>query len=301
LHLRDQLLFQLDDFSWWGTPGVARLFETLLSWSHDSGQENHSHDFLLRPLSRFVDATGLGVELLWRCMTLKVDDKPTYPPWNGLQCSQHYFHREDFLPDLLMSSDRFLDMVIDFIDADSEQQAKWYGATGVHSGLLHHTSWKHSHSRHDHYLFDDAEQLMDAVSKAIQARARDRAPWWRDNEARLRRHADLGIRYLFLLAYNHDLDGNINGISDQLLDPALHAHGSLKFELAELTRKVYPLLALEVQTEHQKLLLGLYLPPDHNPNAPWCIESVYQSLLAIPAPLRGEATQAYLDRWRPRS
>lgn len=73
----------------------------------------------------------------------------------------------------------------------------------------------------------------------------------------------------------------------------------MSFELAELTNRAYPLLPPEVQDAHQALLLDLCAPPDGNPHDAWCVERTFQALLPIPAPYRDEATQTFLDRWRP--
>lgn len=299
LNLPQRIPLDLDGFRCWETPGIEKLLETLAPMPSEESDPRQWYDFLLTVLSRFVDATQRGIDLLWRRISRDLDLSASHQTWRGLRCAPDDFCRADFLPDQVARSERLLDLVLELVEAEGHREYAIYGMALGQFGLLSHTEWEKDHSEGDDRLVESIECLTQALSNALQKHARSATEWWLQNEPRLRQHPNLGIRYLLLRAYEEDLAGNIDGIAAQLLDKELQRSSYLSFELAELTNRAYPLLPPAVQDAHQALLLELCAPPDEHQNDIWCIKRGYQALLPIPAPYRTEATQRFLDRWRP--
>lgn len=211
LKLAQQFSFLIPGFRAWDTPGTEKLLEALATVPREPSDPASGRDFLLQPVSRFVDATGRGLELLWGLVTRDLALGVNFLRWDGLHCSVHDFHREDFLGAQLSRSDQLLDLVVGFLNSASESEADPLNAGQHRYGLLHHTGWRKVHEQHDMEHDDDINRLLDAVSDALRLRCRDRSAWWLKNEPSLRHHLDLGIRYLLLRAYEEDLAGNKDG------------------------------------------------------------------------------------------
>ena len=76
----------MENFSRWETPGVERLLDSLVDFLRDKSSDAQQREFLLRPLSRFVDSTGQGLDLLWDQVCRDVDDSTPHRAWQGLHC-----------------------------------------------------------------------------------------------------------------------------------------------------------------------------------------------------------------------
>ena len=102
----------LGKFKHWRTKGIAQLIETLLQ------KNNAGRNSLGRVISRYVDATDTGDELLWRYITQNVEDKNIqFPNFKTmLNCKPSEFHDKQFLEDRMSKSPALLSMAVDSME-----------------------------------------------------------------------------------------------------------------------------------------------------------------------------------------
>lgn len=287
----------LDQFEVWNTEGVRELLETLVEYA---GTER---DFLGNTLSRWVQATNSGDDLLWRYISrnVSVEDVRSGNLCDQLSCEPHEFHQENFLAERLSQSDDLLTLVLNDLERWSGDSAAEDGGNGLRSEFLYHTSWKFRHNQQDIYHVDSLTVLLDGLESALKHHSRQNKAWWQTNEPRLRATQEEGIRYLVIQAYKENIGANIPGIESQLQDEELFCWSNLSYELGELIQMAYPYISEAVQIANQALLLSLHAAqvreieglPD------WAYyREVYNRLIWIPCIFRIPETQSLIDTWQ---
>jgi hypothetical protein len=287
----------LDTFEAWNTEGVRELLETLVEYA---GTER---DFLGNTLSRWVQATNSGDDLLWRYITrnVSVEDVRSGNLCDQLSCQPHEFHQENFLAERLSQSDDLLTLVLNDLERWSGNSAAEYGENGLRSEFLYHTSWKFRHNQQDIYHVDSLTVLLDGSESALKHHSRQNKAWWQTNEPRLRATQEEGIRYLVIQAYKEHIGANIPGIESQLQDEELFLWSKLSYELGELIQMAYPHISEAVQIANQALLLSLHAAQVREIEGlpAWAYyREVYNRLIWIPCIFRIPDTQSLIDTWQ---
>jgi hypothetical protein len=203
----------LKTFEVWGTEGVRELLETLIEYA---GTER---DFLGESLSRWVQATNSGDELLWRYITRSVsaEDVRSGNLRNQLSCEHHEFHQEDFLAKRLCQSDHLLTLALNDLERWSTDSVARYEDIGLPSHFLGDTSWRlRGSSLGVAHPVDNLTILLNSLEKALQHRSRQNDSWWKANEPHLRATQEKAIRYFVIQAYKENIEANIPGIASHL-------------------------------------------------------------------------------------
>jgi hypothetical protein len=285
----------LKTFEVWGTDGVRKLLETLIEYV------GTDRDFLGESLSRWVQATNSGDDLLWRYITrnVSVEDVRSGNLCDQLSCEPHEFHQENFLAERLSQSDELLTLVLNDLERWSGDSATGYGGNGLRSKFLYHTSWKFRHNQQDIYL-DSLTVLLDGSESALKHHSRQNKAWWQTNEPRLRATQEEGIRYLVIQAYKENIGANIPGIESQLQDEELFRWSHLSYELGELIQMAYPYISEAVQDANQAMILSFCTDQDNDVDSlpSWAYREVYNFLIWIPSIFRTPETQAFIDDWQ---
>lgn len=291
-----QVAIDLKNFTHWHIDGVVELLTGLYESNPDDP------DFIGGAISRYVDETGEGGELLWRFIAGMVTEEgiSRHDIGQKLRVDTHHFCRKEFLPELLARSDVFLTRVLQDIEGWSEAVVRTYDIDGLNDSFLSHTTWEDAHSARDTKHYDELSILFELLEKELKARALARDEWWLTNEPALRRSNELAIRYILFLAYRQDIEGNVEGITEQLQVRELFRYSSLEYEVGELANLSYPYIAPSVQDEHQRMVLSIYDGEEWGDEGmpPWAYQRIYDQLCWIPAPYRRPEALAFIAQWR---
>ena len=287
--LRRRLPWLLSDGELQGHPKYGELLERLV----DGRAEEHSG--LGHALSRWVEATGKGDDLLWRYVVarLKGDRKTEHELDQSLQCAPHDFHSAEFLQRRMNESDELLNLALASIKTWLSQ---WYDSGRNYyykDFLLNYTTYQvvHSDDANDHV--GPLRALMDAVEFAITLRARNDSTWWQANASSLLQPAAV-LRYILLRSCVAATKCS-SDLAKQLLLGSDVLTSRLRFEAAAFLSHASWSLSNDDQDRLTDLLLHLY-ERDEALNRDAADRVRAQFFRAIPAPLRSSAVAEELNR-----
>ncbi|PSB30818.1 AAA family ATPase [Chlorogloea sp. CCALA 695] len=274
----------LTNFRVWDAEGVRQLLEVLI-------KESSTNLDFGDVLSRWVQATNSGDDLLWSYITRNVLPEDVRPWGLGdkLCCGLYAFHQETFLVERISQSDDLLNLVINGLE-------HWSAESAVG---LHNISWVLRHSQGIHPV-DNLTILLDSLEKGLKHRASFNDTWWRKNEPKLRITQEQTIRYFVIQAYKENIQANGPGIEYQLQDKELLSWSRLKYELGELILKAYPHISESTWINNQSLILSFCSGEDSNEGnfVAWEFQSVYDLLTWIPCNYQSLETQAFIAKWQ---
>lgn len=275
----------LTNFRVWNAEGVRELLEVLI-------KEASTNSDFGDVLSKWVQTTNSGDDLLWRYITRNVlpEDVCRWSLGDKLCCGLHTFHQENFLVERLGQSDDLLALVINDLEHWSAE-----GAAG-----LRDTSWILRHSQNSIHPVNDLIVLLDSLEKGLKHRARLNDAWWQKNEPKLRSTQEETIRCFVIQAYKENIQANIPGVENQLQDNGLLQCSDLSYELGELMLMGYPYISQLVCASNQKLILSLY-PGQNNVKDDSLVRAsykVYNLLTWIPYNFRTLETQNFINIWQ---
>jgi hypothetical protein len=282
----------LNDFEAWTTDGIREILEALIE------NVNTEYTFVGKSLSRWVQATNSGDDLLWTYITKNIlsEDIRLGILVNKLRCMSHDFYQDNFLEVRLCQSDTLLFLVLDDLESWSAtryQESRW------HSDFLRNTSWVIRHSSNDMLPCADLNFLLDAVEKALKHRVCQNNAWWLENESRLRNYQELAIRYFVIEAYKENLCNyySILGVESLLQEQELFRTNYLSYELCQLMHIAYPHISKSAQEANQTMILSL-LSEQKEYEKKYSFE-VYRDLfylcLSIPSIFRSKNIQNFIE------
>jgi hypothetical protein len=287
----------LQKFQHWTVVGIKELIETLLK------EKKADFDLLGQVVSRYVEATDQGDELLWSYITRdeaseRVQD---FRFESKLHCEPHDFHDEHFLKKRLSRSERLLDFAIEHLLALSAKIEDLPTGRRLRSAFLHSSSWERYHSRNDMYHVDAAKILFDGVEHALKQHAKLNSAWWRRWESQLRDIQEEAFLYLLALAYKENPEANIDGIATLITDAELLRYNHIQHELGQLIGASYHLLPSEAQEKNQRIILCLFNEEEWvaGGKPEWMPRNAYEYLSWIPRIFRFPFTQAFIERFQP--
>lgn len=287
----NEVSMALDKFSHWSAESVEPLLKLLVS------QHTSNDIFLGKALSKWVNSTNQGDELLWKFISQRVDlgRLKHFDFGRELECDPHHFESTSFLAARLRKSELFLSLVVNDLLKWCETELADRQSVNIY---LSATSWEAHHSREDHRHVDELDILVQAVEAALRHHAKGNTDWWQANEPRLRAIPELGIRYLLLQGYRMNIDANVAGVEALLTDKAM-LRSTLEYEVGLLMRDAYSSTSAEAQERNQQMLLALADEyKDEQGNVPeWAHAHVYNMLIMIPRIFRVPDTQRYLETW----
>jgi len=290
-----QVTFQLSNFQHWDIEGTPDLMETLFA------ESKAQRDFLGTVISRYVDATNQGDELLWRYIIKDVNpsDIKSYDVGKKLHCEPHVFHEKEFFLNRMLYSEWLLDTATNALEewatSDSAISARYQRMT-----FLHSSSWEYSHCHYDMHPADAFTIFLSAVEHAFKHHARKNDEWWRRREPELRSSQEEVLLYFLIQAYKENPEANIDGMSALLTNEKLLRYGHIEHELGELIRTGYHLLTPEIQETNQKAILALYDEKNWSAEVTiWDYRPIYNYLIWIPSIFRLPTGQEFIERFEP--
>lgn len=272
----------LRDFKVWDTEGIREILETIID------NVNTEYSFVGESLSKWIQATNSGDDLLWKYITKNVSVEETYSfdIARQLRCTPHHFCEDNFLDIRLKKSDILLNLVLDELENWNSVISAKYRIQELHNHFLDSTSWKLKHSRRDMHFPDDISILLDAVEEGIKYRVRQNSDWWLENEPRLRNSKELAIRYFLIQAYKENIcysrsikfwinilyingltgtlffnqffNAYVYGLESLLKDEEVFRGSKLCYELGELMQISYHKISESAQIANQAMILLLF-------------------------------------------
>ena len=290
-----EIIMGLEKFEHWAVDGVEELLKTLVV----DGEADH--DFRLKPISRWVEATGKGDALLWEVITKEIDSEQMeeFKLGHKLLYGDHHFYRKGFIKDRLKSSDELLTLAVKSLETWCRADPYGPAETGIYTCFIDQSSWRYTHTQHDVRSYDDLECFFDDLEEAIWHRAKRDDAWWKEHEPRLRDTPYAILRYFLIRGYMENLEGNIEGLEKMLRDEPLFRYSQLEYKLGMLIRDAYPLVSAEVQEANQAMIHSMYADheKENDEEQQWVYNHRYEYLIRIPGIFRTEQTQAFLDHW----
>ncbi|MEF2144384.1 MAG: AAA family ATPase [Desulfovibrionaceae bacterium] len=291
-----KITMALDSFKHWGIADIGGLLQLLVE------RAKVDRDFFGKPLSRWVEATDQGDELLWQYITSKHEHNEDKYPRLGdiLKCQPHEFHTKDFLQNRFLNFPPLLTVALRWLDIWSEEEGALYTYEGFRTKILHDTEWLRVHSEGEMHVADGL-YLMNAIKDALVDHALKNDSWWQENEPWLRESKEEGILYLLIQAYMVNPQENIDGIAHLICDDRLLRYGHLEYELSQLMNRSYHLLSPEEKERNQQAVMSIYEEEigdgEKANDIPWISRHRYAYLINIPCIFRTEDSQAFIDSW----
>jgi len=274
----------------WTGGTLFLLIEQLIK--HEPEQEAYRHS-LGHVISRYVDATGEGEDILWQYITRDVSEEALhrYDLSSQLHCGPSDLHKEDFLQQLLIRSESFLNLAISSLEKWIDQSFAPSEEHPIVAMLLHESSWELVHSQRDNHHIESLNVLLNGIEAAICNHAAENSEWWKTNIGRLLSHREETFRYLFLEAVQKNIEANISSIKSILLDKTLFERSSFTYELGTFMNQCYPWASSDAQEKNQQMILSMY----DSDNKPWITNKKIALLSWIPAYLRTPKSHHFLD------
>jgi hypothetical protein len=242
----------LSKYNQWHSTGVRELLEELLS----SGGMNR--DCWGGTLSKFVEATDSGDDIIWNYITEKItpDNMDKYKLNGTLRCDSHDFHSETFLAERFKHSDILLSRAIESIEMWSK--AGYHARENYTSRFLDRSSYGERYTEYSSSHVGDIEHLLNAIELAFICRAKANDRWWQTHEPIFRTTHILVLRYFSIVAYQENIQQCIIGIEHQLQDKELLENGNLEKVIQVMANAAYPYISEDVQTKHQEIVDSCY-------------------------------------------
>ena len=289
------ITFCLHDFSAWQEPGLRELFTLLLK------NVSFIRPVILgKPLSKWVETSNSGDDLLWQFITLRVAPKHLDASLT-LLCADHLFYEKGFLARRLSQSESLLSQAIDAMEKWSATFGKPL-IDGETRCFFSERTWD-SCVRPKEGLVSVMETLFSAIAYACGSHAEANSQWWQKRSSLLWASNELGMRYLCLYGLIKNPRSNLELVKDILENLHNVINGVFfKSSLSRLLNAAAPYLDAKFLADVQRRLLkleGEYFSA--YPNEAGRLQHLY--LLAIPAHFRLEETGELLNEsgstWSP--
>ena len=260
---------------------------TILKYALKINPDDH---FFAEVLSKYIDQTNKGDELLWQFIIKDLNEDELRKYNIKLNCEDHNFRRDNFLEERFKKSEYLLTKAFEAIE-------DWSSKIG--SFLDSAFSYEKRHRRSDMYGLGEASILINIVEKAIIENAKQKTKWWQDFEKKLLKSKEFFFIYVLIQIYEKNVTSHIKEISFLLTNKKIVDSGYLKDEILPLLNKSFPYLDEDIQLKIQMLLLTINDDKDNFSQYDiYYKRDTYEYLLYIPAYLRIKEIQEYIDRYK---
>lgn len=245
----------LSAFEHWDVPRARQLLEQLVE------AQKGEHSGIGPAVSRFVDSTDSGDDLLWKYMVRSLGDEDVlaHDFRRKLRSEPHEFHRKDFLSRRMLRSEILLGMAIQSLEGWSKHRsARFGGRVGLlRTEFLLETSYGLTHTKYERRFGGPLHQLLYSVEGAVLEHAQMNSEWWRKNRSRLVKSNEAALRYIAVRSCIECPESNLELVGDVLRDEEILRSG-LRFEAGVLIREAFWLLPEPVQDSVSNLALQLF-------------------------------------------
>jgi hypothetical protein len=243
--IRKAISAQLEGFDAWNEAGVRALFELLLV-----PPSRELHD-LGKPLSRYVQTTSSGEDLLWQHIAGRVTDEDVtdLDLKAQLRSAPYEFCDEEFLVRRFKSSELLLDNSIGALEHWSHLRSE-----SLRTAFLMETSYLDVAGGGEKKTPSAVGALLDAVQRAVIHHALADTRWWSRNGRRLARSSELALQYFAIRACIAAPQTNRELIRQMLSDRTI-IESALCADLCELMRVSFWWLDDASQDDVMRLIL----------------------------------------------
>lgn len=286
-----QIMIDADSFKSW-TSEDRDIIEAFISRDTKARQDYH---WAARAIASYSKKTGQGEDLLWGYIRWHIVNSPDFLDKYRFEIDFdfHYFGNEKLLTQLVESSPKFLSLIIeDLLNWIQERRQKHPERHAEYSSeeYLHSTSWEKKHNDYEVHHAGSFEILMTGVEEAIKKHARDNSDCWKGNAPKLAASQELGLIYLFVLACQEDVGGNIEIIESFLAENLRLLYGwRLDSEVWSLIHDASPYLSDAVLEMVQEAVISEVEKDD----SIYVKKHVYNLLCHIPACYRANERVRY--------
>ena len=283
--LADEIIFALDKFECWETEGIRELLDLLMTKSKGGTKR-----FIGKAISRYVERTDKGDDLLWNFIIANMPkgklDWKFLSSHEGLNCSNHLFHKKNFLSKRICKSDCLLTVCLTSLENWSASYFYYRAGEFFRNSFLDFTSWVKNHHKYDTSHITPFSELLYAVEYALMERSKKHDEWWQSNEPFIRKTQEASIAYLLIEAYRASLEKNILNIMAFLERDEIFQNGSLDYELGELIRDAFPYADNDFQEKLQLKILGFPAKEELAEEQEWVLQKIYKLRLLDSCPLQ---------------
>ncbi|HHT9137081.1 MAG TPA: AAA family ATPase [Candidatus Wunengus sp. YC60] len=292
----------IDTFSHWAIVGIEEVLERLLKIE----KEKTGDRWIGKAISKYVDATNKGDGLLWQYITQDVPvgviSHNFFSSYEkGLHCSEHHFHKKDFLIERFKKSTWLLETAINAITDWNSRYEYHAENNGLNTVFLRDTAWEQKHHDYDTYSCDPINEFLDAIHQVLRFHAKGSTNWFFKIEPALRATKDGAIAYFMIYSYLTNPEEHTKMAYDFILRPEIFFASNLSDEVGELIQGIVPYLLPEQRENIQKIIMGRNDPDnkDENEEQPrWLLKWKYKQLSVIPKIFRLPETQAFVEKWQ---
>ncbi len=293
----DEIIFALDRFECWEREGVRVLLDLLMTKS-----KGGTRRFIGKAISRYVEMNNKGDDLLWNFIIANMPkeklDWQFLSSHEGLNCSNHLFHKENFLRERICKSDVLLTICLTSVEKWSANYSCYRVDELFRNSFLEFTSWVKNHQKYDTSHITPFSELLYAVEYALMERSKNNDEWWQSNEPSIRKSREASIAYLLIEAYRANLEKNISSIKVFLDRDEVFRNGSLDYELGELIRDAFPYMDNDFQERLQRKILGFSSKKEGvSEEQEWVVRKIYEYVCWIPALFRFPEAQSFVEKW----
>jgi hypothetical protein len=293
--IRRTISHHLGKFKAWNANGVRQLVETMLN------RPPLQHDLTGVWLSRFVEATDSGDDLLWQYIAGHLTEEHVFQYQFGeqLQCEPHEFGSQEdlFLARRMECSESLLCVAVRAVEGWSAVRGRRFSSQReLRSEFLRETSYGRAHSTSDPMPLGALDVLLTSIESAITKHASRDSHWWQTNAPSLAASTESALRYIVIRACIGSPKPNRQLIGRILLDPT-NLDSRLDFELGELIHAAFLLLDEQSQDAITQAVLDVHSAELNGTETPeWVLRKRAGFLRAIPMFARSSDAQATLDR-----
>lgn len=296
------IMLMIDKFLHWETEGIEEILERLL----EIEKKKTGDRWVGKAISKYVDATNKGDDLLWRYITQDVPVGVISHNFfssheKGLHCSEYHFHKKDFLIERLKKSTWLLQTAINAVINWSLRHGYPTEDNGLNTIFLRDTAWEQKHHDYDIYSVDPINEFLNAIHQALLFHAKEKTDWFFKEEPNLRGTKDGALAYFMIYLYLTNPEEYANMAYDFLLRPEIFFESNLSDEVGELIKGIVPYLLPKQRETIQEIIMKRNDPDNKDEDEEqhrWLLKWKYKQLSVIPRIFRFPETMAFIEKWQ---
>lgn len=298
--LFEHIIRIIDEFSLWETEGINEILKILLNL-----ERHNIYDRLLgKAVSKYVDATNKGDDLLWQYIAQDVPvDNISYNFFHshdmGLNCSEHHFYRKYFIRNRFKKSILLLEEALNALNDWGLRYEYYYNKDRLNNCFLRDTFWQQKHHDYEHHFVSPINELLNGIHQALIFYAKEKSDWFLKTEPVFRKTRDGATAYFLIYSYLTNPEVYADRAYGFLLRPEILFESMPSDEIGEIIKEIIPYLLPEQQDIIQKTIIERKRPdwePEENPI--WLSVWKYKQLSVIPKIFRSSETQIFIEKWQ---
>ena len=296
------IMLMIDKFSHWKIDGIEEVLQKLLKIE----KEKTGNRWIGKAISQYVHATNKGDDLLWQYITQDVPEGVISHNFfnsyeKGLHCSDHHFHKNDFLTERFKKSTWLLETSINAVTDWNSRYEYHVENNGLNTGFLRDTAWEQKHYNYDTYSAEPINEFLNTIHQALLFHAKEKTDWFFKEEPNLRGTKDGALAYFMIYMYLTNPEEYANTAYNFLLRPEIFLEYNLSDEVGELIHGIFPYLLPE-QRETIQIIITERNDTDNKDETEeqprWLLKWKYKQLSVMQRIFRLPETQSFIEKWQ---